>query len=47
MYKYYFSINQSTKEKAPKKTIIEDAINIKPLNPLEDIRESGISIIDK
>merc|ERR1712223_1871787 len=34
------SINQSTEEKVPKETIIEDTINIKPLNPLEDIRES-------
>ena len=47
MYQYYFSINQSTEEKVPKEIIIEDTINIKPLNPLEDIRESGISIIDK
>ena len=47
MYQYCCSIIQSPKEKVPKETIIEDTINIKPLNPLEDIRESGISIIDK
>ena len=47
MYLYHFSSKQNTEDKVPKEIIIEDAINIKPLNPLEDIRESGISIIDE
>ena len=42
MYQYYFSINQSTEEKVPKEIIIEDTINIKPLNPLEDDFQAGM-----
>ena len=37
----FFSSSNKIPEKLPKDIIIENKINIKPVNPLEDIRESG------
>ena len=38
----FFSSNNQISEKLPKEIMIENKINIKPVNPLEDIRESGM-----
>ena len=41
IYENFCSPKNKIHEKAPKDIIIENKINIKPVNPLEDIRESG------